>query len=133
MLTGKCHCGEIQYELHGAPMHHALCHCSDCRRHSGAPVVGWMMFTSDQLVIKAGEPRIYHSSAHGRRHFCGACGTGVFYTNAEMLPGLTDVQSATLDDPNAIPAQLQVQTAERIEWMKTLDSLPEFERYPPQL
>jgi hypothetical protein len=95
-------------------------------------MMGWMMVKSDQLVINSGEPRIYHSSAHGRRHFCGSCGTGVFYTNAEVLPGLTDIQSATLDDPNAIPPQLHIQTAERIEWMKTLDSLPEFERYSPQ-
>lgn len=132
MPSGRCHCGAIQYEVNGAPMHHALCHCSDCRRHSGAPMVGWMMFKSDQVAVTSGTPKIYHSSAQGRRHFCGACGTGLFYTNAEMLPGITDVQSATLDDPNAIPAQVQIQTAERIGWMTTLSALPEFERFPPQ-
>ncbi len=40
-LTGGCHCGAIRYEVEGEPLTHALCHCSDCRRHSGAPMVGW--------------------------------------------------------------------------------------------
>ena len=41
------------------------------------------------------------------------------------------MQSATYDDPNAIPARLHIQTAERIDWMKQAHELPEFERYPP--
>jgi hypothetical protein len=132
MPAGQCHCGAIKYEVTGAPMHHALCHCSDCRRHSGAPMVGWMMFKSDQVLVKSGKPSIYHSSAHGRRHFCGACGTGLFYLNAEMLPGITDVQSATLDNPNAIPPEVQIQTADRLSWMTDLSNLPEFKHFPPQ-
>ena len=131
MASGRCHCGSIQYEVNGAPMHHALCHCSDCRRHAGAPMVGWMMFKTPQVSVTAGTPKIYHSSAQGRRHFCAACGTGLFYTNEVMLPGITDVQSATLDDSNAIPPQVQIQTADRIHWMTTLADLPEFERFPP--
>ena len=130
MLTGKCHCGAICYELNGAPMHHALCHCSDCRRHAGAPMVGWMMFKSEQVSVKSGAAKVYQSSTHGRRHFCNACGTGLFYTNDQMLPGITDVQSGTLDDPDAVPAQLHIQTAERISWMKDAHALPEFERFP---
>ncbi len=55
------------------------------------------------------------SSAHGRRHFCGDCGTGLFHTNDVVVEGLIDVQSATLDDPSAIAApECQAQTAERI-------------------
>lgn len=95
-------------------------------------MVGWMMFKSNQVKVTAGTPKIYHSSKQGRRHFCEACGTGLFYTNAEMLPGITDVQSGTLDDPNQIPPQVQIQTAERLSWMQNLASLPEFERFPPQ-
>jgi hypothetical protein len=128
-LTGRCHCGAIRYEVEGAPMHHALCHCGDCRRHAGAPMVGWMMAKTEQVRID-GEPNIYHSSEHGRRLFCGACGTGLFYTNAQMLPGITDIQSGTLDDPDAVPPGAQIQVAERLEWMETAHALPAFDRYP---
>ena len=62
--------------------------------------------------------------------FCGDCGTGLFYTNEQIFPGKIDVQIATLDDPDLIPAQAQIQTAERIGWMERLNELPIFERYP---
>ncbi len=43
-MKGQCHCGAVQYEVTGKPINHALCHCTDCRRHAGAPMVGWAMF-----------------------------------------------------------------------------------------
>jgi hypothetical protein len=132
MPTGQCHCGAIRYEVSGDPMHHALCHCSDCRRHAGAPMVGWAMFKTPQVSVTEGAPKVYASSEHGRRHFCADCGTGLFFTNDQVLPGITDVQSGTLDDPGAIPPQIHIQTADRIGWMTEIDSLPQFERFPSQ-
>ena len=130
--TGGCHCGAIRYEVTGEAMHHALCHCSDCRRCAGAPMVGWTMYLESAVRMTKGTPKIYHSSETGRRHFCGDCGTGIFYVNAANLPGIIDVQSATYDDPDAIPAQVHIQTADRIGWMAEVHLLPAFERYPPQ-
>ena len=130
MPQGGCHCGAIRYETTGEPMHHALCHCVDCRRHAGAPMVGWTMYKADQVKVTTGTPKVYESSEHGRRHFCPDCGTGLFYTNAAVLPDVTDVQSATCDDPDAIPAQIHIQVADRIGWMTEAHTLPAFERYP---
>lgn len=130
-LTGGCHCGAIRYEANGDMLTHALCHCTDCRRHAGAPVVGWTMYPRDAVTITQGTPKTYESSAHGRRLFCPNCGTGLFYTNAQTLPGLIDIQSATYDDANAVPARVQVQVAERLSWMAHAHELPQFERYPP--
>jgi len=127
--TGQCHCGAIHYSMPTAVEHHALCHCQDCRRHSGAPMVGWALVGRDALEL-TGEPKTYASSEHGRRLFCGDCGTSLFYTNEAIFPGQIDVQTATLDDPDLIPAQAQIQTAERIGWMEKLDQMPVFERYP---
>ena len=129
MPAGGCHCGAVRYEMTAEVAHHALCHCTDCRKASGAPATAWAMAAADQVTI-TGEPVTYASSEHGRRMFCGACGTSLFYTNEVVFPGMIDVQSATLDDPDAIPLQAQIQTAERIGWMTHLGDLPEFERYP---
>jgi len=131
-ITGGCHCGAIRYEAEGEVITHALCHCTDCRRSAGAPMVGWTMFRLDGVKVTKGTPKIYRSSEHGRRHFCPDCGTGLFYTNAEGLPGIIDIQSATYDDPDAIPARMHVQVAERIGWMERAHELPAFERYPPR-
>lgn len=127
--SGQCHCGAIRYTMPTTVAHHAVCHCQDCRRHSGAPLVGWALVGQSELDV-TGAPQIYASSEQGRRHFCGTCGTGLFYTNDAVFPDQIDVQTATLDDPDLIPAQAQIQTAERIGWMEKLGSLPSFERYP---
>lgn len=131
MTRGHCHCSAIEYELAGEPLHHALCHCSDCRRHAGAPMVGWIMYPADALTVTKGEAKTYQSSEHGRRLFCAECGTGLFYVNEQNLPGLVDVQATTLDDPEAIPPQVHIQTAQRLGWMTGVESLPAFEHYPP--
>lgn len=130
-ITGGCHCGAIRYEAQGEAVTHALCHCTDCRRHAGAPVVGWSMYPEAALKVTKGAPRVYASSEHGRRHFCPDCGTGLFYVNEAILPGIVDIQSATCDDPSAVVPQIHIQTAERLSWMTRLHELPEFERYPP--
>ncbi len=129
MPEGGCHCGSVRYVMPAQVAHHALCHCVDCRRASGAPAVAWAMAPTDQVTI-TGQTATYASSEHGRRHFCPGCGTSLFYTNDQVFPGLVDVQSATLDDPDAIPLQAQIQTADRIGWMAHLGDLPSFERYP---
>ena len=127
--SGQCHCGAIRYSMPTAVEHHALCHCRDCRRHAGAPMVGWALVNQADLEM-TGAPKIYVSSEYGRRHFCADCGTGLFYTNEAIFPGQIDVQSATLDDPDLIPAGAQIQTADRIGWMERLDAMPSFERDP---
>lgn len=45
---------------------------------------------------------------------------------------MVDVLSATYGDPDAVPARVHIQLAERIGWMKDAHALPGFERYPPQ-
>ena len=132
-ITGVCHCGAIRYEAQGEALTHALCHCTDCRRHSGAPMVGWTMYRQDAVKVTLGVPKIYESSKIGRRHFCADCDTGLFYTNAEILPGIIDIQSATYDDPAALPPRAHIQTADRIAWMDRAHELPSFERFPPKM
>ena len=37
--TGGCLCGAVRYQATGVPLVTGHCHCADCRRHNGAPVV----------------------------------------------------------------------------------------------
>ena len=129
MPKGQCHCGAVRYEMPAETIHKAICHCTDCRRHSGAPMVAWGLVGKDQLKVE-GETKAYASSEHARRHFCPECGTALFYTNDVIFPGQVDVQIATLDDPDAIQPDVQIQLAERIGWMERLEAMPKFDRYP---
>ena len=126
---GGCQCGSVRYEVSGTPRV-ALCHCEACRKSAGAPMVAWAAFAEDEFKLTKGEAKTFNSSGAAMRSFCPDCGTGLFYRNAELLPGTVDIQAATLDDPSVFPARCHVQTAERIDWMADAHMLTEFERYP---
>ena len=128
-FAGGCQCGAIRYSAAGEAAHHALCHCADCRKSSGAPMVGWIAFAEDALAVE-GAPVVYESSPGVTRTFCGTCGTGLFYRNPAMLPGIVDVQSATLDDAAAQAPGIEIMVAERLPWLDQVGQLRRFERYP---
>lgn len=128
--SGQCLCGAICYQLSGTPIGVALCHCKDCRRSAGAPMVAWAMFPETALNVTKGQAKTINSSGSAMRSFCADCGSGLFYRNAAVLPGIVDVQSATLDDPDALPPAKHIQVAERIGWMQHAHELPQLERYP---
>jgi hypothetical protein len=128
--TGGCHCGAVRYSVNGEPQHVALCHCSDCRKSAGAPVVAWAAFAESDVTVTQGETKTFNSSGNTLRSFCADCGTGLFYRNQDFLPGIIDVQAATFDDPDAFPAGAHIQTAEQIGWMASAHELPKFERFP---
>ncbi|MEX0738328.1 MAG: GFA family protein [Pseudohongiella sp.] len=128
--TGRCQCGNVQYELSGDPKGVAICHCRDCQRSAGAPMVVWAMFPEAEGRVTTGEPKTINSSGTAMRSFCPECGTGLFYQNAVNLPGIIDVQASTLDNPDALPPAIHIQTAERQSWYSHVDTLPAFERFP---
>jgi len=129
-LTGRCLCGAIRYELSGTPSAVSVCHCKDCQRSAGAPLVAWADFSESEVKVTKGAPKQINSSGATWRSFCPECGSGLFYRNANVLPGVVAVQTATLDDPGALTPTVQVQTADRQPWVSQLDTIKAYERFP---
>ena len=120
----------VQFEMPDQAVQSTICHCDDCRRQSGAPMMAWAMVPVVSVTVQS-VPTVYASSEFGRRSFCGTCGTGLFFTNAILKQmGMMQVRIAALDDPDAIAPEMQVQTAEEIGWMKTAHTLPAVKRFP---
>jgi len=73
-VTGGCMCGAVRYE---APAPHSViyCHCKDCRRHSGAPVVSFVGYLKSDVKWTGEARNIYKSSEKIERGFCNKCGT----------------------------------------------------------
>ena len=131
MLTGGCRCGAVRYRAEvDDPTRHGLCHCEDCRRSSGAPAVAWLAVPKDSFSLTRGEATRWDGNGGAERYFCGSCGTGLYYFNEAVLPGIADLQSATLDEPGALAPSVQIQCAERLDYMAKLGDMPEFERWP---
>jgi hypothetical protein len=131
MPKGRCHCGAIVYSFQGGVRHSSVCHCEDCRRCAGSPGVPWIGVAADDFAVEQGQPEVYRSSADVERFFCGKCGCGLWYTNENALPGMVDIQTATLDDPEEFPPLVHVQIADALSWEDKLADLPRFGRFPP--
>jgi len=93
-------------------------------------MVGWMGVAAGRFRIIKGEARMWSSDGRAHRYFCATCGTGLYYVNEALIPGIVDVQIATLDDPTAVVPEVQVQVAERLPWAARIDRLPAFDRFP---
>lgn len=130
MLKGGCRCGAIRFEAMGDPKHQSLCHCRDCQKAHGAPVVGWVSFSSDGFRLTKGALSSYEGESGSIRKFCPKCGTPILYLNEQNLPGITDVPSVNLDDPDSNPPQIHIQYADRQKWWDDIGAMPTFDRFP---
>ena len=132
MLTGGCRGGAVRYQAEvDDPNRHGLCHCEDCRRSSGAPAMAWLAVPKESFAVTRGEATRWDGNGGAERYFCGACGTGLYYLNDAVLPGIADIQSATLDDSAIYAPGAQIQCAERLGYMTKLGEMPAFDRFPP--
>ncbi|WP_193211783.1 GFA family protein [Luteolibacter marinus] len=127
MITGGCLCGATRYAIDAQPRCTSYCHCEDCRRASGAPVVAWTFFPTGSLEWTKGAPKLL-SFAERERGFCPECGTPLsFYDPA--IPDEYEVTTCSLDDPSLLPPRDHNWVVDRLPWFETADSLPRHEHY----
>ncbi|GEK04506.1 hypothetical protein TNCT1_67820 [Streptomyces sp. 1-11] len=77
LRTGCCQCGDITYEVTGAPDDPHLCSCEHCTLLSGSPAMAWAGFRREALTWTGpgGEPAWYSTWPTLHRGFCPRCGT----------------------------------------------------------
>ena len=129
-LKGGCQCGDVRYQISGAPVIVAICHCTMCRRANAAPAVAWAMFQEAQVTFTKRAPAIYESSPEAKRGFCSTCGTQISFT-ATYIPGLIDITAGSLDRPDAVSPALHYWDSKRLPWVRFADTLPRHAEFPP--
>ena len=125
MLNGGCFCGAIRYETAGTPFHQTNCHCSICRRTTGAPFVAWFSVPRSQFRFTRGTPTRFRSTPQGMRSFCPRCGTQLTFEHDDTLDEI-DVTTCSLDDPERLPPEDHTHTSSKLGWVKLPDDLPEY-------
>ena len=123
VLQGGCLCGALRYEARERPVDTGYCHCSICRRSTGAPVLAWASVPAPSFAYVRGTPAIYHSSSWGHREFCAQCGTQICYRQTSNAVNV-DLNTGSLDDPASCPPEMHIYFADRIAWLDTADTLP---------
>jgi hypothetical protein len=116
MNNGGCFCGSLRYVIEPEDAQVVNCHCSMCRRTSGAPYVTWILLSEEQFKLTAGSPAVLDSSDHGSRWFCSLCGTPIAFRSSKR-PGTVDVTVASLDDPGAFPPAKGVYVETKLDWV----------------
>ena len=129
-LSGGCLCGDVRYEIRGAPVHVFHCHCSMCRRAGGTAFQTWAGLEADALTVTQGTTQSYISSSFAARSFCGRCGGQLFwnYTTEQTPPVWVAV--GTLDHPELLTPERHVFAADRVPWLHMADKLPRSEGDP---
>jgi hypothetical protein len=122
-LSGGCLCGSVRYRMEGAPRMVSNCHCSLCRRASGAPFVTWLTVRRESFHQVHGTLEHYASSDHGWRAHCSKCGTQVT-SGSSRYDGYVEVTAATLDHPALAVPERHTFWPDRLPWVRCEDGLP---------
>ncbi|WP_417308898.1 GFA family protein [Devosia sp.] len=115
--TAACLCGAVRVTARGAPDRVGICHCMDCRRHSGAPF-GVAVIFAEAAVTVSGDTNAYEG-----RHFCPRCGSSVFSRTGDEF----ELALGALDAPNQVFPGYELWTTRRETW---LPPFPVTEHYP---
>eukprot|EP00743_Colponemidia_sp_Colp-15_P004804 GILK01005174.1.p2 GENE.GILK01005174.1~~GILK01005174.1.p2 ORF type:complete len:148 (+),score=10.78 GILK01005174.1:42-485(+) len=98
VVKGGCYCKQVKFEITGAPVLAANCHCGLCRRMSGVPFASLVIVNESQIrftqqhnmkTFSLDKPQKHH-------HFCGVCGT--FISNHLYPKGVMVIPLGILDE-----------------------------------
>jgi hypothetical protein len=96
--SGRCFCGEVQFQVTGAPVAMGYCHCESCRHWSAGPVNAFTLWKPDALKVTRGDDSIasFNKTPNSYRKWCKKCGGHLFTDHPGM--GLVDVYAAVIPD-----------------------------------
>ena len=106
-VTGGCLCGDVRIEAVGKPYRVGICHCLDCRKHTGSLFHASAIFPEDAVTI-TGETREFKG-----RSFCPRCGSSVFGRSADEI----EVSLGALDAPDQFTPTYELWTVRREAWL----------------
>ena len=127
---GGCLCGAVRYRVAGPIAWTAHCHCSMCRRASGAVALTWVTVPEACFAFTRGAPATYQSSENAERRFCRTSGSPLtFWSRAH--PAEMDVSLGTMDHPQDHPADRHTWTRSRLPWLRLDRHLPAYAESTP--
>jgi len=106
-FTGSCLCGALRVTAVGRPYRVGLCHCLDCRKHSGSLFHASAIFPQDAVTIEG------EASDYGARSFCPRCGSSVFGRSGDEV----ELSLGALDSPGRLVPTYELWTIRREPWL----------------
>jgi hypothetical protein len=133
-LHGSCLCGGVRYVV-TAPFRRAnLCHCTRCRKHSGAAASAQGRVAAEGFALLEGEAllTVWRPDDGGMaKVFCRVCGSSLFGGSWPDGPEVS-IRLGPLDGDPGIQVQFHSFSTDPAPWeVPCEDGLPRFDG-PPQ-
>lgn len=132
MLTGECFCGAVKYQIDGdlALMYH--CHCSRCRKSSGASFATNASFDASTFSIIEGQDLLADVDHDGHyRYHCSKCHSWV-YGDSEQYPGMKFIPCGTLNEAPKKKVDHHVCVDSKAAWIEINDDLHQYPGSQPK-
>ena len=131
MLTGRCACGAIRFDVEDGFVYALYCHCADCRAATGSAFSAIGAIERTKLVVVSGADRIrlFERPDDERVNFCGNCGSIVFsfVRHGEFV----HVPLGTLREAPSVRPSFHACVASKAPWHDITDALPQYREFPP--
>lgn len=130
-VSGSCLCGAIGFKLHLPALVINNCHCTRCRKASGAAFGSYLHTYKDRFewTNKNADIINFKPTEGDPRPFCSKCGSRVPLIEAE---GGVIIPAGTLDGDPEIRPYLNIYVGSKACWFSVSDDLPKFDEEPHQ-
>ena len=129
-LTASCLCGAVALSLPDQFDYLGNCHCSECRKFSGADYASVGGLDGDKVTITRGEEAISHfqKSPETTLAFCRHCGSSLF--SQKRSSGKLNLRLGILDEAPSQQPGFHIFVGSKAPWHEICDVLPQFETRP---
>lgn len=130
-LHSQCLCGAVRYRVDDAFDYAFNCHCSQCRRATGAAFKPFAGIARARLRLERGEGDLLVYGDPGAAHdvHCRHCGSLLYSVVREGA--FAHVTMGTLIDTPSIRPEGHIFVGSKASWHEIADALPQYDEFPP--
>jgi len=131
MISGRCLCGDVRYEIDGPISPFWLCHCSKCRRANGSAFHASAVCDPAAFRWCSGEDSIseYEDTPGYKVRFCRRCGSPVPSLLEQF--GRMFLHAGGLDGDPGRRVQHHIFVGSKAPWFEIGDDLPQYDEHKP--
>ena len=133
MINGSCFCGKIKFRVNGNILAMTNCHCSQCRKVTGA-AFGTLAFCKKEdfkYISEENHISSYRLSEQFTRTFCDICGSPLLVEGHEAFGSMVGIPAGLLDDDPKVKPSKHIFVGSKAPWWDITDNMPQYKEWFP--
>ncbi len=127
-LAGNCFCGAVRYAVPDEFLYALNCHCSNCRRTTGAAFKPLAGIERAKLSVISGQDKLLvFGEDEGHDAHCKVCGS-LLYSVVRDGKFVHVAMGTLLDDPAIRPTR-HIFVGSKAAWFTITDDLPQYQEH----